>query len=501
MAESSARPEAKGQIRQASASRALLTSLHPSGDPDSILSIDAQADRAAAARSGDVVVLAMTAAQCRDRRRCEPMLEYALEALASNGILWVEVPRRSRPSIAAALRKSGMAIGAPTICRRRGAASTEFPLTPAGLRFALTGGHISRRWRLPLAFLERAPWAQSILFRLLPRVGFAALRPGTRPFGWLADSRSTMDRVDVALTTNWRGEGAPFLIFAIGADETIIAKRGSGHSRAQVENEAAMLKLVGAGVAGAGLEVPRLIEHQKTKRLSTLIETAVPGRPMASWIREGRHRDFAAVVQRLAEWLGVWNGRTVRNVELTPELSERLILSPARGLADTIEGGGAYLDWLCRQARRLIGHQVPLVAAHNDLTMANVLADRRGLRSVVDWEAAAVDGLPLADFHYASCDAAAAISDGDRLAAFRACFLADGEFRRRVEEAEAHLRAIVAGPPEWLELCFHGCWLRHAANEQARASSNPDRAFLAIAELLGGTPNAPVTTLRPLHAL
>ena len=142
------------------------------------------------------------------------------------------------------------------------------------------------------------------------------------------------------------------------------------------------------------------------------------------------------------------------------------------------------MEWLSGKTARLMGHKVPLVAAHNDLTMANVLGDLSGIRSVIDWEAANPDGLPLTDFRYASCDAATAIGGGNRLAAFRACFVDEGELRQRLQQCEAQLRAVAGGPSEWLELCVHAGWLRHAANEQARSSSRFDRAFIAIANLL-----------------
>src|SRR3712207_907550 len=114
MAESSYRPERGAQTWQASASRAFLTSLHPSGDPDTILARDRQADAPAAARKGDVVVLAMTAAQCRDRGTREALLDQAVAALQPEGVLWIDVPGRWRGSVAAALRRSGLATGQPT---------------------------------------------------------------------------------------------------------------------------------------------------------------------------------------------------------------------------------------------------------------------------------------------------------------------------------------------------------------------------------------------------
>ena len=119
--------------------------------------------------------------------------------------------------------------------------------------------------------------------------------------------------------------------------------------------------------------------------------------------------------------------------------------------------------------------------------MANVLGDRSAILSVVDWEAASTDGLPLADFHYAACDAVACLAGGDRLAAFRACFLEDGDIWQLMQQCEEQVRTITAGPPEWLELCVHATWLRHAANEQGRPSSRADGAFIGIVNALSAS--------------
>ena len=45
-----------------------------------------------------------------------------------------------------------------------------------------------------------------------------------------------------------------------------------------------------------------------------------------------------------------------------------------------------------------------ITAAHNDLTMANVLTSREGI-GILDWEAAVADGLPMTDLWYALADA------------------------------------------------------------------------------------------------
>lgn len=371
--------------------------------------------------------------------------------------------------------------------RARGAGETHIALTPRALRFAIDRGHLSRRWRV-VATMLRAPFGQALLRRVLPGVGFAAFRPGRRPFNWLIERLPNQEDVDIALITNWRGERAAYLVFALASDQTLVAKRGDAECHVQIEHEAAMLKALGPGFERCGLAVPHLLDSYTKNRLSTLIESDVPGRPMASLIREGHHRNLGKIADRLGEWLACWNKHTLRHIELTSQLAEQLILSAARPLAGSIDRGSAYFEWFSREAGRLVGAKVPLVAAHNDLTMANVLGDAAGIRSIVDWEATSIEGLPLTDFRYAVCDAAAAIGKCDRATAFRASFLKGGQHRSLVDQSEAALRKLVGGPPEWLELCIHAGWLRHAANEQARSPSPRfDASFLAIANLLANS--------------
>jgi hypothetical protein len=448
-------------------SRAFLASLDPSGE------------------GGDgVIALAITVDQCRDRDERERLIRRAISGVSRDRVLWVEVPGQWRSTVMRALRERGLAIGTLAVRRGHGISETYIAFSARAVRFAIERGHLSRRW-LPALAMLRLPLGRALLTRALRGIGFAAFRPGTRPFAWLAAQVDGQENAGFILKTNWRGERAPYLVFGLGSDQTLVAKRGGAGCQDQIEHEAAMLKALAPGVQRCGLAVPRLFDSYTENGLSTLIESDVPGRPMASLIRDGRHRDLGKIADRLAEWLACWNKHTLRHVELTGQLAEQLILSAARPLAGSIDRGSGYLEWLSAETRRLVGSKVPIVAAHNDLTMANVLGDAAGIRSIVDWEAASIEGLPLTDFRYAVCDAAAAIGKCDRVTAFRECFLKGGAHRAHVEQSEAALREIVGGPPGWLELCAHAGWLRHAANEQARSSSSRfDASFLAIANPL-----------------
>ncbi len=72
---------------------------------------------------------------------------------------------------------------------------------------------------------------------------------------------------------------------------------------------------------------------------------------------------------------------------------------------------------------------MPFVAAHRDMTAANVMLGGGTRVGLIDWEESTTETLPLGDIAYAVVDFAAA-SDGyrDRLAAYRHCFERDGRF-------------------------------------------------------------------------
>jgi aminoglycoside phosphotransferase (APT) family kinase protein len=118
---------------------------------------------------------------------------------------------------------------------------------------------------------------------------------------------------------------------------------------------------------------------------------------------------------------------------------------------------------------------MPLVAAHQDLTSANVLVRDDGAIGVVDWASASPHALPLGDLVYALVDAqAAADRYADPAASFALCFAPGGLAEEPVARAAASLGLDEAA----VELCVHACWLGHARNEAARPEGT--RPFLRI---------------------
>ena len=125
-------------------------------------------------------------------------------------------------------------------------------------------------------------------------------------------------------------------------------------------------------------------------------------------------------------------------------------------------------------------HQLRLV---NDV--ADVLLEEQGCLEVIDWESASEKGLPCVSFFYAVNDAGTvAKTNGDRLKAFKEYFADGGTYECMVGQCLAHFRGVVQVLDEVVGLCFHACWLHHAAHEfRSTGSSNP-RSFLQLGQLL-----------------
>jgi hypothetical protein len=166
-------------------------------------------------------------------------------------------------------------------------------------------------------------------------------------------------------------------------------------------------------------------------------------------------------------------------------LLDQEILDPAALLAPFLERGREYHNWLTERCAAVAGAPTTLVATHNDLTMWNVLLDEQERLGVLDWEAAREGGLPLVDFFYAMADAVAATqSYVDRPKAFEACFSPGGIYAHAVARLLRRLRHVINISDAMAELCFHACWLHHAANEYRSNGSYDPRPFFKIVQWL-----------------
>jgi hypothetical protein len=163
---------------------------------------------------------------------------------------------------------------------------------------------------------------------------------------------------------------------------------------------------------------------------------------------------------------------------------EKFLLQPARSLAPDLQSGDAYFEHLERRCALVIGLPFPFVAAHNDLTLANILRNgSRGL-GIVDWEAANPMHFPLVDLLYIYVDAVNILPGFDgRFRAFQSCFQPSSSHFAILRDRIRRSMKAIALPDECFDLCVHACWLHHAANE-ARTQYGAVRPFLQIAQWL-----------------
>jgi hypothetical protein len=264
--------------------------------------------------------------------------------------------------------------------------------------------------------------------------------------------------------------GAAFLLD--GERVRLAAKVGPGLPARRELTEGRALTELGPAARAAGADVPEVVEEGELGGRPLLVTAGVEGRPASVLLAErpGRRDEL---VEQIAAWLLRWNLATAIEAVVSRELLEHELLAPAQAAGLP----GSYVAELERMGRAAEGRPVRLVTAHNDLTTANVLVARDERLAVVDWDTAAPRALPLGDLLYALADAEAATHGfADRVAAFVAA--PGGEHERRFRDALG-LDAVVA------DLCFHACWLRHAANESLR-EDEPARPFVEIARAIAG---------------
>lgn len=267
--------------------------------------------------------------------------------------------------------------------------------------------------------------------------------------------------------------------FSGAARPSTVAKIALTITDVDLADEAGILERLGPSAQSAGAAVPAPVSLDRLHGHTLLSMTVVDGRPAAALLHEDPGR-LVDVVERLVGWLERWNCRTraVRAVELS--WLEREVLAPAHALAPFLPGGDGYLAWLERRCAELAGRAVPFVAAHNDLSVWNVLLDGRGGLAIVDWETARDEDLPLVDFFYLVTEAVAAVGGyADWCVAFEACFAPGGRYEPWVAGMQARLADSLGVPAPAIELCLHACWIRRVARHRALQPFLPIVAWLA----------------------
>ena len=436
----------------------------------------------------DLVVIAPGPGEGETTEWFRRALDLARRRLVADGVVYLLVTRRARRRALRALARSGLSADAAFLHLPSADQSRQLvPLTarPASYAFSnLVPAQPSRR-RLALAILS-LPAGERLLARMAPVVGVVARQSPSRQIcQWLFDLDGVATPAPApVITASWQDPRSSFVLhrFAQGDAPPLVAKiRPSAVSGVGPAAEAEILGTLAPAARQAGVETPEPLRVESLDGRSLLLETAVSGRSAAAVLGDDP-RGVPALQARLARWLESWSRLTARPQPLEASRLTADLIAPAELLAPLIADGGEYVDWLAERSAELAGTTVPLVSAHNDLTMANVMVAGSGSLGVVDWEAARADGLPLMDFFYSAADAAAAASRyDDRTAAFVDCFGPEGCRSAALAELETSLRRALGLSPAVAQLCFHACWLHHGANEhRAVGHESTARPFLEI---------------------
>jgi hypothetical protein len=433
----------------------------------------------------DLAVIAPSASQLATAGWLRGTLETAARALAPDGILYALVPPLARVAARRRLGTLGLELGTPLVQLPPRDPRYLVPLRERPWSHTLRheiGAHAAVRRVLGAS--AALPGGPRLLAESLPGTALIARPPGAAPLAaWLERlDGDTPPTAYLATLISWRGRTGPVALFCFGAEEERpwgVAKVG-----ADAHTEAEAVRRLGDHARAAGADVPRLLASGAAGGRPALVESALGGRTGAGVLIAAPER-FADVSGRIASWLEGWNATTARRATLSAAELERRVFAdlPREQLPPR------YRDWLAGRCAALDGTPLPLVAAHHDLTMWNVrLGDDRRL-GILDWAEAQAEALPMTDLFYALADAAAA-SDGyrDRLAGVRSCFEAGGARAATAAALVDRARALLDLTSHAAELCFHACWLRHAANE--RGTSTLDRSFGEIVRWLAGRSGA-----------
>jgi hypothetical protein len=444
-----------------------------SGCPASLAPADTQS-----ADPFDLVVVAPGPAEGRDATWPIDAARRAAAAVATDGVVYVIAPARTRRPLVAELERTGLSSGVqfvhlPSFENTRVVA----PVRTGPLRYALRQFAIgSRRKRLAAAAVLRLPGALRLV-GARSDVAVALRRPSAPPlFAWLPDP--TTDRTAVIVFPLSRTNGAlGFHEFASGG-RTPVAVDKLLPSAADAAKRSTNIDAACVHARAAGAHTPEVLGS--FPEIPLIRQSVVPGVP-GHLLLDRRPQRLGSAVDAVGAWLARWHELTAEQLVVDRARLGEWIFEPLSELTDDLPADGGYEARLRRLCSRVEGRSVPLVWAHGDLTMSNVLLRRGGGLSVVDWETARPAQLPLHDLYYALADAAAATERySNRVAAVRECFADGGRYVPMAARWRERMAGSVGIDHDAALLSFHACWLHHAAIERATQSVASERPFARI---------------------
>jgi hypothetical protein len=280
-----------------------------------------------------------------------------------------------------------------------------------------------------------------------------ASRVTPRPFGLRAAEASGAPARGPWLVVLGQGDDLTRAVFLtaphhLGEDAVAIKlARIPGAARGSFDRDAAGLAL--AAEAGIG-HVPALLGRFEVAGCQGSVETAGAGEQIGRILVSRGRRSAHAIVQSVLEW--------------TIELARRT-LTPA-GVPAADQAG--ILPAVA---------ELPRVTAHNDLGSWNVVS--RGTDfTVVDWESARPDGLPLSDALYFATDAlgllAGARTQDERMEAAVALHTGSSPLSAVLFAALRRSASALSLPETAIGPLGLACWLGHAASRDDRVQALGD---------------------------
>jgi hypothetical protein len=438
----------------------LVALLHPDGTPGAVRWASEQQP------GDDIILLSWDSTSSGGGTR---LIQSCLGALAEDGLLIVIAPPHRRLLARRALLRAGAEVEALYALLPRGRSCRHLvPLEPQAMRTTL--GRLLAAKRPGRAVARAAATRAGLLTAAAaaPAVAFVARRPRARPLAeWLGVAAGSPIAPPAVSATHPQGDGVVAVAFAPGSSEAIaVAKVGS-----RASDEAARLAALGPGACAAGARIPRVLAVRPVAGTDALVESALEGWPAVELLR-GRRGTLADVLGATSSWLERWNEETRTPAMLSSSMLEQAVFEPVADLA--VELGEPYVRRLRALAVDCRDQGIPLVAAHNDLTMWNLVLGDDGSIGVLDWEVAAAQCLPLGDFVYAAVDAVASIDGyGWRAQSARECFAPSGRHAPLVGALKSRLAGALDLSPPIVELLTHACFLQHARTE-LRLGRPPD---------------------------
>ena len=238
--------------------------------------------------------------------------------------------------------------------------------------------------------------------------------------------------------------------------------RARGYSEPFERDEAALATVAAAG-GSVAQRAPSFLGRFETAGFQASVETAAVGSRLTGLLQSVAPRSKKlSAIDAVAAWLVRVAVETKRGAGSAAAEAERLrreVLPKWETVAD-----GAVLDGI---------DTLPGVLQHNDLGAWNVVVDRDGDFTAVDWESASACGLPLWDLWYFLADALVQLdgyADG-QVSAFARLFRGEA---RSSQVLFRWTRAAVdaLGIPEHVVGCLATlCWLHHGLSASTRADS------------------------------